>query len=161
MASDHIRAFRPADRVALIALLDGSEPWRTLGYTRRDWDLFFDTLERGAGRDTSVVERGRDVVGIAVLRRRFLLGDYLELLAVAPAARRGGVGAALLAHVEAQVFPQSRNLFVCVSDFNAEARRFYERHGYREVGPLADLLVAGHAELLLRKTIGPARECRS
>ncbi|HZS10754.1 MAG TPA: GNAT family N-acetyltransferase, partial [Nitrospirales bacterium] len=145
----------------LIALLDGSEPWRTLGYTRRDWEAFFDTLERGPGRDAYVVERESEVVGIAVLRRRFLVGDYLELLAVAPAVRRGGIGAALLAHVEHLVFPQSRNLFVCVSDFNTEARRFYERHGYREVGPLAELLVAGHAELLLRKTIGPARESRS
>jgi len=43
------------------------------------------------------------------------------------------------------------------SDFNTTARQFYERNGYREVGPLPDLLMAGASEILLRKTIGPAK----
>ena len=46
---------------------------------------------------------------------------------------------------------------VCVSDFNHAARRFYARSGYQQVGTLGDLLVAGSAELLLRKTIDASR----
>lgn len=153
-----IRAYRTADRAALPRLVRESEPWITLGYGDRDWEPLFDALARGQGREGYVAELDGRVSGLAILRRRFLVGDYLELLAVAPEARGHGVGRALLEHVERQVFAQAPNLFVCVSDFNEAARRFYARHGYQEVGPLRELLIAGHAEILLRKTTGPARE---
>jgi [ribosomal protein S18]-alanine N-acetyltransferase len=104
-----------------------------------------------------VIEAEGAVAGIALVRRNFLAGDYLELFAVAPAARRKGLGACLLADLERRVFARTKNFFVCVSDFNRGGRRFYERSGYREVGPIPDLLVAGADEILLRKTIGPAR----
>jgi ribosomal protein S18 acetylase RimI-like enzyme len=97
------------------------------------------------------------VSGLALVRPRFLVGDYLELFAVAAAARGRGLGAALLGHVEAVAFARGRNVFVCVSDFNDGARRFYARHGYAHVGTLPDLLVRGSAELLLRKSAGPVR----
>ncbi len=57
-------------------------------------------------------------------------------------------------------FGRGRNLFVCVSDFNDGARRFYARQGYAHVGTLPDLIVRGSAELLLRKTAGPIRATR-
>ena len=98
------------------------------------------------------------VAGLALVRPRFLGGDYLELFAVAAAARGRGLGAALLAHLETVVFARARNFFVCVSDFNDGARRFYARHGYAHVGTLPDLLVRGSAELLLRKSSGPVRD---
>jgi ribosomal protein S18 acetylase RimI-like enzyme len=44
-----------------------------------------------------------------------------------------------------------------VSDFNREAQAFYAKMGYQKVGELADFIIAGHAEILLRKTIGPMR----
>jgi ribosomal protein S18 acetylase RimI-like enzyme len=42
-----------------------------------------------------------------------------------------------------------------VSSFNHGARRLYERLGYREVGELANYIVEGYSEILLRKTRGP------
>jgi hypothetical protein len=65
------------------------------------------------------------------------------------------VGSALLAFAEERIFREHPNVFICVSDFNPGARRLYERLGYRLVGELADYVVAGHSELLLRKTRGP------
>jgi ribosomal protein S18 acetylase RimI-like enzyme len=56
---------------------------------------------------------------------------------------------------EKRVFRDSPNIFLCVSSFNEGARRLYERLGYTPVGELEDYLVAGHAEILMRKTIGP------
>jgi [ribosomal protein S18]-alanine N-acetyltransferase len=47
---------------------------------------------------------------------------------------------------------------VCVSSFNPGARRLYERLGYAYIGELPDYLVAGHAELLFRKSRGPWSE---
>jgi ribosomal protein S18 acetylase RimI-like enzyme len=63
-------------------------------------------------------------------------------------------------HAEARVFADHPNLFICVSDFNAGARRFYERLGYAAVGELKDYLVRGHSEILLRKSISPLMEFR-
>lgn len=149
-----VRPFAPADRDAAIAMLD-SDPWRRLGYGRDDWVRLLATPL--VDREAWVATAAGRVVGLAVVRPRFLAGDYLELFAVAEAARGRRYGGALLAHVERVVFARGRNFFVCVSDFNVEARRFYARHGYVYVGALPDLLVAGSGELLLRKTTGPAR----
>src|SRR5262245_38292645 len=150
-----IRPYQAADRDSVIALLD-SDPWRRLGYTEADWTrLLTVPLE---GREGWIAVRDATPSGFALVRPRFLAGDYLELFAVAGAARGHGLGAALLAHVEAIAFGRGRNFFVCVSDFNDGARRFYARQGYEQVGTLPDLLVRGSAELLLRKTVGPARD---
>ena len=149
-----IRAFAADDRPAVIALLD-SDPWRRLGYSAADWNRLLATpLE---GREGLVLVADGAVSGLALVRRNFLAGDYLELFAVAAAVRGRGLGAAFLAHLESMVFARARNFFVCVSDFNDGARRFYASHGYAHVGTLPDLLVRGSAELLLRKSVGPVR----
>lgn len=140
---------------ALVALLASSEPWLTLGYVAADWRrLLGGPL---ANRDAWVIDVDGRARGVAIVRRGFLAGDYLELLAVDARTRGRGFGARLLAHCEADVFARTRNFFVCVSDFNADARRFYRRHGYVQVGRLDELLIAGSAEILLRKTTGPQR----
>ena len=152
-----IRSYNPGDRESLISILSVSEPWRTLGYGAQDWDKLFTIVEAGPPRESSVIECDGQPAGLAVVRRRFLFGDYLELLAVSPAQRGQGLGQRLLTHVEEQTFARANNLFACVSDFNKDARRFYEHQGYQEVGSLQNLLVNGRDEILLRKTTGPAR----
>ena len=149
-----IRPFTAEDRPAVVALLD-SDPWRRLGYGAADWNRLLTTpLE---GREGLVLVADGAVSGLALVRRNFLAGDYLELFALAAAVRGRGLGAAFLAHLESMVFARAANFFVCVSDFNDGARRFYARHGYVHVGTLPDLLVHGSAELLLRKSAGPVR----
>jgi ribosomal protein S18 acetylase RimI-like enzyme len=74
---------------------------------------------------------------------------------VAPEARGQGLGTELLRWAEARVFGEQPNLFLCVSSFNPDARRLYERLGYQTVGVLEDFLVAGLDEILMRKTRGP------
>lgn len=151
-----IRPYQAADRDPVLAMLIGSEPWVTLRYAASEWDTVL-TPQLSPGREGYVLTRGLDVLAFALVRTRFLFGDYLELLVVHPDARSQGAGGRLLSHVETLTFGRGKNLFTCVSDFNLRARRFYERLGYREVGPLSDLLVPGSAEILLRKTRGPVR----
>jgi hypothetical protein len=55
------------------------------------------------------------------------------------------------------VFARMKNLFACVSDFNAGARQFYKKNGYQEIGPMPNFLIPGSAEILLRKTMGPTK----
>ena len=154
--SHTIRSYKPEDRTAVVAMLAGSEPWKKLGYTDTDWKRLFDPLPQG--REGFVIESGGAVAGFALLRPKFLMGDYLELLVVAPTARSNGLGSALLKHIEGLVFARAKNLFACVSDFNAEARRFYQKNGYQEIGPMPNFLIPGSAEILLRKTVGPSRK---
>jgi len=150
-----VRPMTAEDRAAVIELLTDSDPWKQLGYQGKDWDSYFTPLPQG--RDSYVVDQNGRVNGIAVVRQKFLLGDYLELFGVAKWARGKGLGGRLLAYVEAVVFARGKNLFACVSDFNDQGRSFYAKLGYQEIGPMPDLLIPGSAEILLRKTSGPAR----
>jgi ribosomal protein S18 acetylase RimI-like enzyme len=154
-ATARIRPYQAEDLAAVVRLLNELEPWKRLRYTASDWErLFAMPLQ---GREAFVLEADGQLAGISVLRQRFLFGDYLELLAVAVSAQGKGIGGQLLAHVEGVVFQRAKNLFVCVSDFNHQGRQFYERNGYQSVGPIPDLLITGSGEILMRKTIGPAR----
>ena len=150
-----VRAYHAEDRGAVMAMLVDRDPWRRFGYAAAEWErlLVFPL----AGREGWVIERSGAPAGFALVRLAFLLGDYLELFVIAGDAARSGLGRELLIAVERSVFARSRNLFVCVSDFNTAARRFYASEGYQDVGGLSDLLIAGSTERLLRKTTGPAR----
>ena len=151
-----IREMRPEDRDAVIRILTDSDPWKRLGFTAGDWDRIFSPIPQG--RDTFVMEVEGTVLGLAIVRRKFLFGDYLELLGIAPSATGQGLGRRLLSHIESLTFARAKNLFACVSDFNDSARAFYRKQGYKEIGPMPNFLIPGYAEILLRKTAGPAKE---
>jgi ribosomal protein S18 acetylase RimI-like enzyme len=155
MINPLVRAMAVEDRADVIELLADSDPWKRLGYQASDWDSYFAPIPQG--RDSYVVDQNGRVAGIAVVRQKFLLGDYVELLGVATGTRGKGLGGLLLTHVEAAVFARTKNLFACVSDFNDQARHFYEKQGYEEIGPMPNFLISGSCEILLRKTSGPAR----
>lgn len=155
MSNPSIRLMRPDDRDTVIALLGDSDPWKTLGFDQEDWGRIFCPTPQG--RDSFVGEIEGQIAAIAIVRQKFLLGDYLELLGVAAWARGKGMGTQLLRHIESLVFARTKNLFACVSDFNKGARDFYKKQGYQEIGPMPNFLIPGTAEILLRKTIGPTR----
>jgi ribosomal protein S18 acetylase RimI-like enzyme len=155
MTAPTIRLMRAEDRQAAIEILAQANPWQRLGYTPEDWDRIFAPVPQN--RDTYVIEAEARVAGLAILRQKFLIGDYLELLGIAEWAKGRGLGSRLLTHIESLVFARTKNLFACVSEFNERAREFYRQKGYREIGPIPDLLVLGATEILLRKTVGPAR----
>jgi ribosomal protein S18 acetylase RimI-like enzyme len=159
MTTQTIRAMNSGDREAVVRLLEESDPWKTLGYTKDDWNRIFCPIPQG--RDCYVVDLEGRVAGIAIVKQKFLLGDYLELLGVAGWARHRGIGGQLLSHIEQLVFERTKNLFACVSDFNEPARAFYKKHGYQEIGPMPNFLIPGSAEMLLRKTAGPDRTGRA
>lgn len=76
---------------------------------------------------------------------------YLHIIAVAEAARGKGVGTQLLAFFERAAFAEHSKAFLVVADFNPEARRLYERLGYRQVGSLPNLYKEGVTEHLMLK----------
>jgi len=136
---------------ACARMMAGTEPWITL---RRDYDACLRVV-LDETRERYVAYRGEALAGLLILNVNGAFVGYIQTVCAAPEFRGSGVGTALVAFAEGRIFRDYRNAFICVSDFNHGARRLYERLGYRLVGELTDYVVAGHSELLLRKTRGP------
>jgi [ribosomal protein S18]-alanine N-acetyltransferase len=134
--------------------MSSSEPWVTLGRSYQE------SLERMRDdtRERYVARLGSVLAGFLVLNMRGAFVGYIQTLCVAPEQRGKGIGTKLVEFAEQRIFRESPNVFMCVSSFNYEARKLYERMGYKLVGALMDYLVRGHSELLLRKSIGPIQE---
>ena len=131
-------------------LMATSDPWVTLG---RGYHTCLaactvptDTLEIAASGGTRR--------GFVLVRPHGVAGaPYIVSIAVDQAFRSHGVGAALLAHVEAAYRGRAAHLFLCVSSFNTGARTFYQRLGFDEVGRFKDFIIAGADELLMYKRL--------
>ncbi|HEY6929109.1 MAG TPA: N-acetyltransferase [Thermoanaerobaculia bacterium] len=135
-------------------VMSGSEPWITLG---RGYEESLKIL-RDPLREVYVARVGAERAGFLVLIMSGAFVGYIQTICVAATHRGRGIGTALIEFAEKRIFADSPNVFMCVSDFNDGARRLYERLGYRVVGELTDYVVAGHAEILLRKTRGSLRD---
>ena len=83
----------------------------------------------------------------------FALGAYLRLIAVSSSAQSQGLGAHLLAAFEDACAKLTGGWFLLTSDFNTAAQRFYQRHGYREVGQLPDFAKPGITERIFWKPL--------
>lgn len=93
-----------------------------------------------------------EMAGAVIIRSPWLLGPYLQMLAVLPAFQNQAVGDALLRWYErAAVDAGHRQAWLCVTGVNVHAQRFYREHGWQQVGLIPDLVRDGDDELLMRK----------
>jgi ribosomal protein S18 acetylase RimI-like enzyme len=131
-----------------------SEPWITL---QRDFDASLGMIT-DPSREVYVATVHGEIAGFIVLLMHGAFVGYIQSVCVAPEWRGQGIGTELMAFAERRIFSETPNAFICVSSFNGGARRLYERLGYHVIGVLEDYVIAGHSEILLRKTIGPLTE---
>jgi ribosomal protein S18 acetylase RimI-like enzyme len=115
-------------------------------------------FERGLRRDDLIVvaDAALPARGFAwcLLDGMFGAFPYLKRLGVDPAHAGQGLGGLLLNHLETEILArQRRDCFLLVSDFNTKAQRFYQRHGYEEIGRIPDLVLPDVAEVLFRKQL--------
>jgi ribosomal protein S18 acetylase RimI-like enzyme len=137
-----------AEREWAARTMAGSDPWVRLG---RGLDTCRAVCTR-PGYEMWVARTAGEPLGFALVHPRGVAGSpYLASIAVGEAARGRGVGARLLTFVEDRFRPEARHFFLCVSSFNAGARRLYERSGYEQVGLLRDYVVDGADEVLMHK----------
>jgi GNAT superfamily N-acetyltransferase len=112
----------PTQHDRLLLLIDS---WSDV---RPSWQNASDSVRRSAGsRTTFVAEMDGEEVGAIVV---YATGD-VPLLAVAPAWRGRGLGTSLLRAAHAYAGKPLR--FINVDAAAAEAIRFLERHGAREL----------------------------
>ncbi len=145
---DRIEDPTPEDRAAILAPLEGHG--RDRGFVWRPEPLVLALRDDG----------GAIVGGLTGM----LLWDWLrvDILAVDEGLRGRGWGTRLLAEAEA-IAGAAGCRHAWLDTFSFQARPFYERHGYRVFGELADF-PRGQARYFLAKDLGggpPASEVRS
>ena len=176
-----LRTARPEEIALVCDKLAELEPWVTLKITASDLKSAF--ARDKELRRVQVAVEGDKLLGvvsfrttrateyIAALQARgrrnagwgttegapavdIIDGGYVNCLAVFGSQQGRGIGLALLRHAEAETAVQgSERLYLCVSDFNTAAQRFYHRHGYTECTRIANCVIPGRDELLLFKPL--------
>jgi len=136
-------------------MMASSEPWKTLG---RTYEACLERMrDETKERYVALGEDGR-ALGFIVLNMQGAFVGYIQTVCVAAETRGQGLGARLVRFAEERIHRDSPNVFLCVSSFNEGAKRLYERLGYTVVGELADYIVRGHSEILMRKSLGSLDE---
>jgi diamine N-acetyltransferase len=141
---------REAERLgATFAAID---PWATYGYPATALAAYLAKEEPGAPRFLLTI--GGEIAGALGLRLGWLRGTYIQFLGVVPRFQRRGLGRALLDWIACEASKaEERNLWVAASEINADAIRFYERHGFAQTACLDDLVYDGRTEILLRRRL--------
>ena len=134
-----------------------SEPWITLGRTV-DSSLAVLTDPR---KEVHVARDPQGVAGFIILDLQGPFPGYIQTVCVRPDCRGRGLGSEIIRFAEERIFRDSPNVFLCVSSFNPDARRLYDRLGYELVGVLRAYVVPQHDELLMRKSRGSWTEFRA
>lgn len=76
---------------------------------------------------------------------------YLHLISVKEEYRNKRIGKKLIDFLEKVICADANKIFLVVADFNPEAKRFYEKIGYRQVGEMPGLYREGITEYLMMK----------
>jgi ribosomal protein S18 acetylase RimI-like enzyme len=121
--------------------------------------LFRSALERYLSRPDPSLHRfgihtAAGLGGVVCVRYPWLRGAYLELIGLLPDSQGQGLGGQLMSWLTAETAAVEQNLWTLVSATNGDARRFYARHGFTQVGELDDLVRPGTRELMLRRRLG-------
>ena len=126
----HIRPAIPADISAIMRLVSHSAT--AAHWSREQYEQVF--VEHAPRRIALVIEEGQLQQGFIVAHE--LAGEWeIENIAVSPATRRRGLGTRLIG----EFFDTVRSLgastvFLEVRESNQEARVFYEKCGFAEIG---------------------------
>jgi diamine N-acetyltransferase len=128
------------------------DPWKSYPFTGAALAAYFAQLEPDAPR--FALRLGDQLAGIVGLRLNWLRGPYLQFLGIMPAFQKAGLGKLSLDWIDHEARNGSaHNVFVCATDTNNKAIKFYEGHGFRRVGDLDGLVQPGKTEVLLRKKL--------
>jgi ribosomal protein S18 acetylase RimI-like enzyme len=136
------------------ALTARNEPWITLKRNAADTLAFL----KGPVAEVYILKEAEERVGFVMIKQKGSLVGYIQTIAIDEKYRGRGIGEATIHYIEQLIFRSFSNVFLCVSSFNYRAQALYKRLGYETVGVLKDYAVAGHDEILMRKTEGPISE---
>lgn len=138
--------------MALGAAFSQIDPWVRYPFPKPALGAHLGAIEPGAPRYE--VSAGAASCGAVGLRLNWFSGPYLQFLGILPGFQGQGLGSIVLSWLDAAARAQgARNVWVAASDFNARAIRLYERHGFKRVAVIENLVADGRDEVLMRKKI--------
>lgn len=146
-----LRAMTPELAEVLGPAIAAIDPWAALEFPALGITDFLTNDDPAVQRLAVMV--GDDIAGAIAVRRPWLRGPYLQLLALLTPYQGCGLGAKLLDWFEKQAIGGDRWLWLCCSTFNTRAYEFYQRHGFEKTAVLPDLIVEGDDEILMRKCV--------
>lgn len=146
----------PSEVTGIASVLAHMDPWKTLGYRSEILSRYLTRQDPGLRR--YVITFSGRAAGCLCIRHPWLMGPFLELLAVFPDFQGRGLGKSLVLWLENEVRPAYRNIWTTVSSFNTSAAGFYEHMGFEKAGTLNALVKAGYDEILLRKILSQASD---
>jgi diamine N-acetyltransferase len=146
-----MRAMTASDIEDLSQVLPQMNPWATLGYSSTSFMRYFRRDDPALQRLSACVNGS--LAGAICVRYPWLMGAYLEFIALFPEFQGKGIGSEILHLIEERARPHSNNLWTLVSSFNGDARRFYERNGFVAIVSIPALIKDGYDEVLMRKMI--------
>lgn len=142
----------PDECETLATELAAMQPWSTMGISAEGLTAFLKSDDPGAHR-YAIVQDGV-LAGVVSVRFPWLKGPYIELLAILSGFQRRGHGQRILSFIETEAVRLGmRNVWVCASQFNGGAARFYKRHGFVEIATLPGLVADDFTETLFRKAL--------
>lgn len=136
-------AAKEADTIATACA--GFDPYLTLSYRPETLAGYLTRPDPSLERHAVMVE-GK-LAGVVALRRPWLRGPLIEMLALLPEAQGRGLGSLILDRCKTEA---GKNLWATVSDFHQPARRFYTRAGFEEICSLPGIVDESREEILLR-----------
>ena len=153
----------PAQARRQASWIVAQEPWRGLGYREAPLARWL-VRQAGRGLVRIAVESGQ-IIAVIVTQPDVLLGHFVALLAVTPAAAGRGVGRALVQDAAARAASgrggdakrpgrKVRWLYTSTDTGNRAAAGFYRKLGFVRVGRLPDLVRVGSTEILWRLALG-------
>lgn len=142
----------PADIPLLAAWMVDLPLWQRYGLSVSKAIAGFET---GMKRDDWLITADGEQIacGFAwvIPQGTFGRSPYLRLIGVRPDAAGSGIGSALLVEVERLSAEVASDVFLLVSDFNEAAQRFYQRHGFEQIGEVSGYVLPDVTELIFRK----------
>lgn len=139
------RALSVKEAESIAAACVGFDPYRTLGY-RADTLVAYLTRPDPALTRHAIVADGA-LAGVVALRKPWLRGPLIEMLALLPDAQGKGLGSQVIERCKAEA---GKNLWATVSGFHRPARRFYAKAGFEELCALPGIVAEDQDEILLR-----------
>ena len=139
------------ERMICAGLMADSEPWITLKRSLKDTKKA--VLDSSV--DIFISTKNNEITGFIIIQMNGAFRGYIQSFGIMPGWRGNGVGTQLLNFAEEYIFDKTPNVFLCVSSFNKDAKRFYANHGYETVGELKNYVLEGYSEILMRKTTAP------
>src|SRR2546430_2016248 len=111
-----------------------SQPWSTLKIT---YERSLDGLNARYA-DVYVAKNKNELLGFIILRTQGAFVPYIQTVCIKEKYRGHGLGSKLIRDIEKIYFEKYPNIFMCVSSFNENAKKLYQKLGYEIIGELKD-----------------------